>query len=70
MSKVGAKNIEDLREMPADSLLKAGGAFWPYKDDYVIPVDFDETFKKGQANPIQLLTGWNADDHVSFGGSF
>lgn len=69
MSKVGAKNIEDLREMPADSLLKAGGAFWPYKDDYVIPVDFDETFKKGQANPIQLLTGWNADDHVSFGGS-
>ena len=38
-------------------------------DDYVIPVDFDETFKNGQANPIQLLTGWNADDNVSFGGS-
>lgn len=68
MLKVGAKNLEDLRNMPADSLLKAGGAFWPYKEDYVIPVDFDETFKNGQANQIQLMTGWNADDNVSFGG--
>ena len=67
MEKVGASSISELRNMPADSILVAGGGFWPYKDDYVIPVNFDENFKSGIANQINLLTGWNADDNVSFG---
>lgn len=69
MTKVGANSLEELRNLPADSLLKAGGAFWPYKDGEVIPLNFDETFQSGKANQVKLLTGWNADDKVSFGAS-
>lgn len=68
MEKTGAGSLEALRQIPADSLLKLGGAFWPYKDGNIIPLDFDETFISGKANQIKLLTGWNADDNVSFGG--
>ncbi|MBN7815302.1 carboxylesterase/lipase family protein [Algoriphagus pacificus] len=67
MEKMGAASVEELRNMPADSILAAGGGFWPYKDDHVIPVNFDESFKSGTANSIKLMTGWNADDNVSFG---
>ncbi len=68
MEKAGVGSLATLRDIPADSLLKLGGAFWPYKDGNVIPLNFDGTFITGNANQIKLLTGWNADDNVSFGG--
>lgn len=68
MQKLGVSSIDEMRMIPADSLLAAGGSFWPYKDDYVIPINFDEAFTSGASNAVKLLTGWNADDNVSFAG--
>lgn len=64
--KMGIRSIADLRTLPVDSVLKIPGHFGLTIDDVVIPPVY-ETFAAGKQNDVSLLTGWNADDGVSFG---
>lgn len=64
--KLGAKSIEELRSMPAEKLMATEALFSLSFDNVVIPPIY-ETFAAGKQNDVSLLTGWNADDGVSFG---
>lgn len=57
-------SLSDLREMPADSLLKIQGRFGPVFDGKVLP-GVRQAFEEGKFSDVPLLTGWNADDRVS-----
>jgi para-nitrobenzyl esterase len=59
-------SISDLRKLPADSLLNVRGMFSITVDHVVIP-PISETFAQGKQNDVPLISGWNADDGISFG---
>lgn len=60
--KVGS--IAALRELPAEEIQNAAGAFTasPVIDGYVLPEPVYNIFSKGNHNDVPLLTGWNGDD--------
>jgi para-nitrobenzyl esterase len=60
------KTLEELRKIPANELMKAGGRASYSIDGYVLP-EVIPTFEAGQQNDVPLISGWNADDGVSFG---
>lgn len=64
--KMGITSIAELRAIPADSLLKISGRFGIVVDKVLIPPVY-ETFAAGKQNDVSLISGWNADDGVSFG---
>ena len=64
--KLGLTSIAQLRTIKADSLLKIQGRFGLTIDNILLPPP-SETFTAGKQNDVPLLTGWNADDGVSFG---
>jgi para-nitrobenzyl esterase len=64
--KLGVKSMHELRALPADSLLKIQGRFGTIIDKVVIMPVY-ETFIAGKQNDVALISGWNADDGVSFG---
>ncbi|MDR1593084.1 MAG: carboxylesterase family protein [Prevotellaceae bacterium] len=59
-------SINDLRLFAADSILKIRGRFSTVVDSVVI-LPVSETFAEGRHNDVSLISGWNADDGVSFG---
>jgi para-nitrobenzyl esterase len=59
-------SIHAFRSLPADSLLKIPGRYTLTIDNVVIP-PVNETFAAGKQNDVPLISGWNADDGVSFG---
>jgi para-nitrobenzyl esterase len=64
--KMGLSSIAGLRAIPADSLLKIPNQGGIVIDRVVIPPVY-ETFTSGKQNDVSLISGWNADDGVSFG---
>jgi para-nitrobenzyl esterase len=58
-------DIHGLRQLPADSLLNLRARFGVNIDNVVIP-DVGGAFEQGHFNDVPLITGWNADDGVSF----
>ena len=58
-------SISQLRAMPAEDLIKAGFHGGIVIDGYVIFPSY-ATFAASKQNDVPLLTGWNADDGVSF----
>ena len=64
--KMGISSIAELQAISADSLLRIPGRFGIVVDNTVIP-PVNETFAAGKQNEVSLLSGWNADDGVSFG---
>lgn len=56
--------LADLRQLPADSLLKIPARFGPVVDGKILP-NVREAFENGTFSDVPLLTGWNADDRVS-----
>ncbi|OJW17616.1 carboxylesterase family protein [Mucilaginibacter sp. 44-25] len=59
--KLGAHSLKELRNLPADVLLKQFGGR-PIIDGYVLPKSIADIFAAGQENPVTLLSGWNEDD--------
>lgn len=57
--------IAEMRQWPADSILKLDKRFSINTDSEYFPPIW-ETFVQGKQNDVPLLTGWNADDGVSF----
>jgi para-nitrobenzyl esterase len=66
MSNNLGASISDLRKLSADSLMKVRGMFSITVDNVVI-LSVSETFAHGKQNDVPLISGWNADDGVSFG---
>jgi para-nitrobenzyl esterase len=68
MDSVGAKSLAEFRKIPAEDIQKAVnkmGRFKPVRDDYVIPVDAVNRFKKGLHNDVPLITSWvPGDAHI------
>jgi len=64
--RLGMASINDLRTISADSLLKISGRYSLTIDSVIIPPVY-ETFASGKQNNVPLISGWNADDGVSFG---
>lgn len=64
--EMGISSIAGLRAIPSDSLLKIHSPVGIVIDRVVIPPVY-ETFAAGKQNDVSLISGWNADDGVSFG---
>jgi para-nitrobenzyl esterase len=62
------RTLADLRALPADQALGAGGG-QPIIDGYVIPEDLSITFANGRQNPVDVIVGFNKDEHTGFGGA-
>jgi para-nitrobenzyl esterase len=59
-------SIAAFRALPADSVLKIQGRFGIAIDNVVVPPVYN-TFETGKQNDVAVISGWNADDGVSFG---
>ena len=69
LNKAGVSTIQELRQMPADSIVKGGfgkGLAWPIVDGYVIPDDQYKLYKAGKFNDTPILVGYNSDEGASF----
>jgi para-nitrobenzyl esterase len=63
-----AASLADLRNMPAEELLKkAKGMYRPVIDGYVIPESIPDIFNQQKENDVTLLTGWNENEGLMFG---
>jgi len=67
---MGVKNIQDLRNIPAEKLLKQAtgwqGLSWPVLDGWVIPDDQHRLYEAGQYNDTPILIGINSDEGAIF----
>ncbi len=68
MEKAGARNLTELRNIPADKLPMGFGmpGAWPIIDGYVIPDDQHVLYQKGKYNHTPVLIGYNSDEGASF----
>lgn len=66
MQKLGVSTISELRALSAEKLMAVQGRWGITIDNVVIPPVY-ETFAAGKQNDVPTISGWNADDGVSFG---
>ncbi len=59
---VHASNLEELRKVPAEELMKFQTRYWPIVDGWILPQSVSETFLKDKENNVPVITGWNADE--------
>ena len=64
---IGAHNLKELRNMPADSLLIAAAQykmhfFGPDVDGYFLPETPEKIFSEGKQAHVPLLLGWNSEE--------
>ena len=64
----GVKNIDELKKMDAESLMKKFiGMRGPYIDGHVLPEHILDIFQKEKQNKVALLVGWNQDEGLVMG---
>jgi para-nitrobenzyl esterase len=62
---LGVNSVDELRALPADSILQAsGGLNSPFMDGYVLPNGVMEAYVGGKQNDVPILIGWNHDDRM------
>lgn len=66
-TNIGAKNLQALRAIPADSLLNLATKYGPFRfsstiDGYFYPKAPIEIFKAGEQAQVPLLVGWNSEE--------
>lgn len=59
---LNAPHLADLRRIDAATLVKQPWSPGAIVDGYLVPADMTAAYKTGQANHVQLLVGWNADE--------
>ncbi|MCV9387366.1 carboxylesterase/lipase family protein [Reichenbachiella ulvae] len=64
VKRAGGNSIEELRQIPADSL--PGGRGWPIVDGHVIPDVQHKLYEKGKYNDVPVMIGYNSDEGASF----
>ena len=45
------------------------GGGQPVIDGWIIPEDLSITFANGKQNPVDVIVGFNKDEHTGFGGA-
>ena len=67
-AKFGAKSIDELKKVDAESLMKKfSGMRGPYIDGHVLPEHILDIFQNGKQNKVALLVGWNQDEGLMMG---
>lgn len=66
VSELGAESIDELRERPAEELVRGLRSSGIVVDGYVIPEDLSLTFAAGRQNRVDLLVGSNKDEGTFF----
>lgn len=69
--KLGVSSINEMRAIPADSVLRASQTmgllrFGPVCDGKFLPIDLDKTFSEGNFNQVDFLGGWLTGDAALF----
>ncbi|HEY4154020.1 MAG TPA: carboxylesterase family protein, partial [Puia sp.] len=65
--KINAKNIQELRALPAEIIQNTLGFYAPIVDGYMMPASVAEIYKQSRQTHVPLLTGWNADEGFLLG---
>jgi para-nitrobenzyl esterase len=60
--KMNAQSIADLRKLPADQLLKAGGTFRANVDGYFLPDQVEAIFAAHKQSDVPVIAGYNHDE--------
>ncbi|MBV8107359.1 MAG: carboxylesterase/lipase family protein [Hyphomicrobiales bacterium] len=68
MRKVGAANLKDLREAPAEAILEAapGLGYRPIVDGRFLPKSPAAIFAAREQSDVPLMAGWNKDEGFNF----
>ena len=61
--------LAELRARPTDQARTTPGGGQPVIDGWIIPEDLSITFANGKQNPVDVIVGFNKDEHTSFGGN-
>ena len=60
--RLGRPSLEALRHVPADELLRQPWSPLANVDGALIPGDMTSAYRRGQANRVPLLLGWNSNE--------
>ena len=62
--------LAELRAKTTDEIRTMGlGGGQPIIDGWIIPEDLSITFANSKQNPVDVITGFNKDEHTGFGGA-
>ena len=62
-------SLADLRARTTEEIRTMGlGGGQPIIDGWIIPEDLSITFANGKQNPVDVIAGYNKDEHTGFGG--
>ena len=61
--------LAELRARPTEEARTIGGGGQPIIDGWIIPEDLSITFANGKQNPVDVIVGFNKDEHTGFGGA-
>jgi para-nitrobenzyl esterase len=67
MENLKAKNIREMRALPAETIQKSFGFYSPIVDGYVMPATVADIFRQSRQTHVPFLTGWNADEGFLLG---
>ena len=63
-------SLAELRARTTDEIRTSGlGGGSPIIDGWIIPEDLSITFANGRQNPVDVIAGYNKDEHTGFGGA-
>jgi para-nitrobenzyl esterase len=62
------RTLAQLRALSAQEALGTGRS-GPVIDGYIVPEDLSITFADGRQNPVDVIAGFNKDEHTGFGGA-
>jgi para-nitrobenzyl esterase len=63
---LAAKSLAEMRQAPADAVLKAGRGSGPIVDGWLLPEAPDKVFSQGKQHPVSVLVGSNKDEGTFF----
>jgi para-nitrobenzyl esterase len=61
--------IAELRKLSTEEVSKTLRGRGMIIDGYIIPEDLSITFAQGRQNPVDVIAGFNKDEHTSLGGN-
>jgi para-nitrobenzyl esterase len=64
--KLGARTLEELRNLPADALLGVHKQWGPIVDGHVLERSVEATFVSGDQAPVPLITGFNSEEGAPY----
>ncbi len=66
VDKLGARSLEDMRNLPADAFFGVHKQWGPIVDGYVLERSVESTFLSGDQAPVPLITGFNSDEGAPY----